>query len=145
MIATHVKPADGRKLGGGQEETRLADPRLALQRDRGQASGRVAQLLADRVELGASPDDRACCPAQLHGERALRADERVERAAIGGPDGRFLVQRSSDHPAWRGLWGRVCNVRATLASGRSSAADRYQIKDYGIDRRSRATALAEFA
>ena len=96
VIATHVKPVVGGELGGGEQQARLADARLALERDRGQAAGRLAQLLRDRVELGAAPDDRAGRPAQLDRERALRPDERVERAAIGRPHGRATINGRHD-------------------------------------------------
>ena len=65
--------------------------------------GGLAQLLGDRVELGAPPDDRARRPAELDRERALGPDERVERTAVGNPGarallgGRRLVQHAPDY------------------------------------------------
>ena len=85
------EPARRGELGGGEQEARLADARLALEGHRREAAGRLAQLLRDRIELGASPDDRAGRPAQLDRERALRPDEGVERAAVGHPEGRAML------------------------------------------------------
>ncbi len=70
------------KLGGSEQQARLADARLALEGHRGEATRRLVELLRDRVELGAAADDRAGRAAQLDRERALRLDEWVERAAL---------------------------------------------------------------
>ena len=84
------EPVRRRELGGGEQQARLADARLALEGHRREAARGLAQLLGDRVELGAPPDDRAGRPAELDRERALGPDEGVERTAVG-------------HPRWRGL------------------------------------------
>jgi hypothetical protein len=68
-----------------EEQSRLPDAGLAFEGDRGEAAGRFAQLLGDRVDLGTAPDDRARRAAQLDGERALGPDERVERAPVDEP------------------------------------------------------------
>ncbi len=84
------EPAAGGKLGGGQQQPRLADPRLTLQGDGGQVGRRLAQLLRDRLELGAAPDDRTPRPAQLDRERALRADEGVQRPTVAQGEGHLI-------------------------------------------------------
>ena len=61
---------------------------LALEGHCREAAGSLPQLLRDRIELGASPDDSAGRPAQLDRKRALPPDEGVERAAAGHPEGR---------------------------------------------------------
>ena len=95
------EPARRRELGGGEQQARLADARLALEGHRGEAAGRLVQLLGDRVELGAPPDDRAGRPAQLDRERALGPDEGVERTAVGHPEGRAMLngRRLAQHAA----------------------------------------------
>ena len=99
------EPARRRELGGGEQQARLADARLALEGHRGEAAGSLAQLLGDRVELGAPPDDRAGRPAQLDRQRALGPDEGVERTAVGRPkgramlNGRHLAQHAADYDA----------------------------------------------
>ena len=93
VIATHVNPAAAAQLGRGEQEAGLADPRLALEGDRRQAALGVAHLLGDRVELRAPADDRTRRAAQLDGERALRPDERIERAPVGPSDRRARAHR----------------------------------------------------
>ena len=63
------EPGSRGQLGRGEQEAGLADPRLALEGDRRQATLGVAHLLGDRVELGAPADDRTRRAAQLDGER----------------------------------------------------------------------------
>ncbi len=80
-------------------------PGLALEGHRGEMAGSLVQLLGDRLELGAPPDDRAARPAQLDRQRALGPDEGVERTAIGHPvgcatlNGRRLAQHAADYDA----------------------------------------------
>ena len=62
--------------------------------------GCLPQLLGDRVELGAAPDDRAGRPPQLDRERALGPDEGVERTTVGCPHGR-PGPTASEWPACR--------------------------------------------
>ena len=95
------EPARRRELGGGEQQARLADARLALEGHRGEAAGSLVQLLGDRLELGAPPDDRAGRPAQLDRERALGPDEGVERTAVGHPEGRAMLngRRFAQHAA----------------------------------------------
>ena len=103
MIATQVNPLADASSAGGQQQAGLADARLALEGHRGEAAGSLAQLLGDRVELGAPPDDRARRPAQLDRERALGPDEGVERTAVGHPEGRAVLGGRRPRPACGGL------------------------------------------
>ena len=73
------------ELRGLDKKARLADARLTLERDRGQPALGLANALLDRRQLDAPPDDRAGRAAQLHGEGALRLDERIERLALQEP------------------------------------------------------------
>ena len=79
---------DGREAGlggdlrGGNEEARLADPWLALERHGGESGARLADLLRDRGALRRAADDRAGRASKLHGQRALRLDEGIERVAL---------------------------------------------------------------
>ena len=82
-----------RELCGREQQPRLADAGLALEGHGGEAAGGLAQLLGDRLELAAPPDDRAVRPAQLDGERALGPDERIERTAVGQPEGGARINR----------------------------------------------------
>ncbi len=106
-----------RELGGGEQQARLADARLALEGHRGETAGGLLQLLGDRLELGAPPDDRARRPAQLDRERALGPDEGVERTAVGHPEGRAtlngpdLARHAADYDgATVGSPASVCGV-----------------------------------
>ena len=87
------EPARRREFDRGEQQPCLADARLALEGHRGQSAGRLAELLRDRLELGAPTDDGSGRPTELHGERTLGSDEGVERAAVGHPKGRAMLDR----------------------------------------------------
>ena len=99
------EPARRCEVGGGEQQARLADARLALEGHRREAAGRLAQLLGDRVELSAPSDDRAGRAAELDGERALRPDEWVEHTPVHPPrwraslNGRRVAQHAADYDA----------------------------------------------
>ena len=103
VIATHVKPLADASSAAASSRRVLPMPGLALEGHRGEAAGSLAQLLGDRVELGAPPDDRAGRPAQLDRERALGPDEGVERTAVGHPEGRAMLNGLSPRPACGGV------------------------------------------
>ena len=77
------------------------------------------ELLGDRLELGASPDDRASRSAQLDREGALGPDERVERTAVGRSDGCArlsscdLAQHAADYGA---AWAKVTPLQGHLSA-----------------------------
>ena len=86
MIATQVKPAAAASSAAASSSRVLPMPGSPSRVTAARRLG-LPQLLGDRVELGAPPDDRALRPAQLDRERALGPDERVERTPAT-PDGR---------------------------------------------------------
>ena len=74
-------------LARGQQQARLADAGLALERQPREPAGRRrGELLADRVLLGAAPDDRPRGPPHVQRHRGEGLEERRERrrARIGG-------------------------------------------------------------
>ena len=76
------EPGCRRELRGSEQQPRLADARLPLERDGGEAAGGLAQLLGDPFQLCTAPDDRAVRLAQLYRERTLGPDEGVECTAV---------------------------------------------------------------
>ena len=74
------EPGLGRHLPGGQQQARLADAGLALERQPREPAGRGrGELLPDRVLLGAAPDDRARGPPDVQRHRREGLEERRER------------------------------------------------------------------
>ena len=108
------------ELGCGEQETRLADPRLAFQGYSSQSAGSFPQHLGDRVELGASADHRPRRPAQLDSERALRPDEWVEGTAVDPPERRAICNRRriAQHVADYGRCGARAGCCLAGRSGR---------------------------
>ena len=87
------EPARTREFDRGQQQARLADARLTLEGHGGEAGGRFVEFLRDRLELRTATDDGTGRAAQLDGQRTLRSHEWVERAAIGHPKGRHVLDR----------------------------------------------------
>ena len=84
------EPGRRGELGGGEQQTRLADARLALEGHRRRGGWRPPAAPGRSRRARRPPDDGAGRPTELDRERALRPDEGVERTAVG-------------HPRWRGL------------------------------------------
>ena len=114
------EPARRRELGGGEEQARLADARLALEGHRGEATRRFLQLLGDGVQLGAPPDDGTGRPTELDSEGALGPDEGVERTTVGhapGPvlcNGGHLAHHAAEYDAWPHIGPKATIVTAAV-------------------------------
>src|SRR5439155_5547375 len=94
----------GCQLGCRQQEPRLADAGLALQRHRGEIRPGVTQLLVDGRHLGRAAHYRPGDPTQLDCERALGLDAGIEGTATQRLNPGELGRRAGRIPYW-GAWG----------------------------------------
>jgi hypothetical protein len=67
--ADRREPAGSREVGGREQQARLADARLALERDPDEPGGSRPELLLDRGHLGRAADEHARRTERVEGER----------------------------------------------------------------------------
>ena len=104
------EPACGRKLERRDQQPRLADPRLSLERHGREAIGSLPQPVGDGVEFGTPADDRAGRAPHVHRERTLRSDDGVESTPVARESG-DASSIDVDSPNIRGLWHRGVHDR----------------------------------